>query len=81
MTIVITVYIILLIAFLIISSMLFRQAIKFGYLAPRFRIVVAVFGILSLLVIGFSIYIISLTGTPSGYEYMNTGGSSGGLNF
>jgi hypothetical protein len=81
MTIVITVYIILLIAFIIISSLLFRHAIKFGYLSPSFRVVVAVFGILSLVVIGFSIYIISLTGTPSGYEYMNTGVSSGGLNF
>ena len=81
MTIVITVYIILLVAFLIISSLLFRHAIKFGYLAPKFRIVFAVFGILSIIVIGFSIYIISLTGTPSGYEYINTGVSSGGLNF
>lgn len=82
MTVVISIYIFFLVAFLIVSSLLFRHAIKFGYLSPTFRIVVGIFAVLSLAVISFSVYLISQTGGSTGYEYMDTGGSeTGGLNF
>ena len=83
MTVVISIYIFFLIAFLIVSSLLFRQAIKFGYLSPSFRIVVIIFAILSLAVISFSFYLISQTGVSTGYEHIDTGGgaTTGGLNF
>ncbi|MBU1682742.1 hypothetical protein KJ742_02250 [Patescibacteria group bacterium] len=58
---------------------------KFGYLSPSFKYVVIIFGAISLIIIIFSIYLIFLVGepdAPSYYEpYLNTGGSSGGLNF
>jgi hypothetical protein len=79
----IIIYVILLIIFLIISSLVFRQATKFGYLAPRFKIVAAIFGILSFTIIVFSIYLLmQLGGTGgSGYTIPDSVKSSGGLNF
>lgn len=76
----------LLVAFLTISGLLLRHAVKFGYLSPRFKIVVAIFGIISLAVIIFSISLIFQIGNSenSGYEYYNTkteSTSTGGLNF
>jgi len=85
MTIAIAVYILLLIVFLIVSSLIVRHLMKFGYLSPNFKYVVIVFGVISLTIIIFSIYLLFLVGgsDSSNYydPYINTGGSSGDLNF
>ena len=66
MYIVIAIYAVLLIVFLVISGLIFRHTVKFGYLSPRFKKVVSVFGILALIITIFSIYlIISLFRSPS----------------
>ncbi|MBU0727567.1 hypothetical protein KKA95_02680 [Patescibacteria group bacterium] len=62
MTAIVITYILLLIIFLAVSSLILRHAIKFGYLSPRFKLVVGVFGALSLAVIIFSIYLLFLIG-------------------
>ena len=86
MTFIIFIYILLLIVFLIISSLVLRHSVKFGYLSPKFKIVVGVFGVLALAVIIFSIYLMFQVGGTGngGYEYYDTGGgstSTGDLNF
>jgi hypothetical protein len=71
MTIIVLVYILLLIVFLVISSLILRHTVKFGYLSPSFKIVVAIFGVLALCVIVFSIYLMFQINKPasSSYEY------------
>jgi hypothetical protein len=85
MTIVILIYILLLIVFLAISSLVLRHAVKFGYLSPGFKIVIIIFGVMALCVIIFSIYLISqVDKTHDGYEYYNPPAestSAGDLNF
>jgi hypothetical protein len=85
MTIVILIYILLLIVFLAISSLVLRHAVKFGYLSPSFKIVIIIFGVMALCVIIFSIYLMFQVNKPySGYEYYDTGTestSNDGLNF
>jgi len=83
MTIAIAIYVILLIIFLATSSLVFRQAVKSGYLAPRFKIIVAIFGILSFSIIVFSVYLLTqLGGTgSSGYSDSPSTNYSDGLNF
>lgn len=54
----IVVYILLLIIFLIISSLILRHAMKFSYLSPNFKYVVGVFAITASIVIIFSIFLL-----------------------
>ena len=65
MTLVIFIFILLLIAFLIGSGLIVRHEIKFGYLAPKFKIVVIIFGTLSLTIIIVAIYLLTLTGSSA----------------
>ena len=80
----IIIYILLLIVFLIISSLILRHTVKFSYLSPRFRYIVAVFGIISVIVIIFSVFLLfkmqpnSSTGFDSGPTIPS---STGNLNF
>ena len=60
------------------SGLILRHALRFGYLSPRFKIVVMVFGVLSLIIIIFSLY---LMGGAGGGEIPSSGGSSGDFNF
>jgi len=74
MTIVILIYILLLIGFFLASGLIFRHLVKYGYLSPSFKIVVMIFGILSAIIIIFSIYLtLSIdNGTedsPANYNY------------
>jgi len=57
MGLVLAIYIVLLIIFLAICALIFRHTIKYGYLSPKFKMVVVVFGIIALIVIIFSIYL------------------------
>jgi hypothetical protein len=77
MTLTILTYIILLIIFLIISGLIFRHAIKFGYLAPRFRFVVGIFGLISLVVIIFSFYLLFVMGRDSSTSTYFDSGTTG----
>ena len=83
MTIAIAIYVILLIIFLAISSLVFRQAVKSGYLAPKFKIVVTIFGILSFSIIVFSVYLLTQLGGTGSPDYPDSpsSGYSDGLNF
>lgn len=54
----IVLYILLLIVFLIISSLILRHTIKFSYLSPRFKYIVAIFALISLGAILFSILLL-----------------------
>ena len=88
MTLAIPIYILLLIVFLIISSLVLRHTVKFGYLSPRFKIVVTTFGVIALTVIIFSIYLMFQVGDSGngGYEYYDASTesastSSSDLNF
>jgi len=55
MAIVLTIYIVLLVIFLVMCALIFRHTVKFGYLSPRFKTVVTIFGILALGIIIFSL--------------------------
>ena len=86
MTLSIVIYIFLLIVFLGISGLIIRHTIKFGYLSPDFKKVVIVFGVLSIIVIIYSIYVLTLFGKPaeSGYDYyeeFSEPATTGELNF
>ena len=87
MAIVIIIYILLLVAFLIVSSLIFRHSVRFGYLSPRFKTVVWIFSALALTIIAISIYLLALLGrTPSfggdaGSNNVRNERSSGDLNF
>ena len=82
MTIAILIYIVLLFIFLIVSSLIFRHAVKFGYLAPSFKILVVIFGIIALAVIVFSVFLLFQIGSPNEVPYMDSyNNSPGGLNF
>ncbi|MBN2086813.1 hypothetical protein JW758_00535 [Candidatus Peregrinibacteria bacterium] len=88
MAIAIIIYILVLICFIAISGLIVRHSIKFGYLSARFKSVVAVFGIIALIIIIFSIYLMfqgqSSSGSPDYKSNTNTssgGTSSGDLQF
>ena len=89
MTIIILFYVLLLIVFLVVSSLVLRHAVKFGYLSPRFKIIVISFGILAFCVIIFSVYLMLQIGESDsgGYDYIDTytesttSTSTGDLNF
>lgn len=74
----IVLYILLLIVFLIISSLILRHAVKYSYLSPRFKYVVGVFGLIAVIVIIFSIYLLFKMGpgTSSGVNYYDSTPSS-----
>jgi hypothetical protein len=66
MGLVLAIYIVLLIIFLVTTAMIFRHTIKFGYLSPQFKIVVVVFGVLALIGVIVSFYlVVNLFRTPS----------------
>jgi len=66
---IIVLYILLLIIFLIISSLILRHAIKFSYLSPRFKYIVGIFGIIAITVIVFSIYLLIKMGPGTSNNY------------
>lgn len=57
-------YAILLVIFLIISALILRHTVKFSYLSPRFKTVVSIFGLLALIVIIFTLYLVFLLSRP-----------------
>lgn len=81
------IYIVLLIIFLIISSLILRHTIKFSYLSPRFRYIVGFFGVIAVIIIIFSIYLLFKMGPSSGTSYYQPEtpyvppASTGDLNF
>ncbi len=80
----IVLYILLLIVFLIISSLILRHTVKFSYLSPRFKYIVGVFGIISFVVIIFSIFLLFKMGpsTSTGFDSgPSIPSSNGDLNF
>jgi len=90
MTTAIVFYILLLLVFLIISSLIFRHTIKFSYLSPRFRYIVGVFAAVSFVIIIFSVYLLfqidggSSTGSfkePTSSSSSGSSSGSGDLNF
>lgn len=67
MSLVLIIYIILLLVFLVVCALIFRHTAKYGYLSPKFKTVVSVFGILALIGVILSLYlVISLFNTSSG---------------
>jgi len=86
MATIIFIYILLLIVFLVVSSLVLRHTVKFGYLSPSFKIIIIAFGVLAFCVIVFSIYLMLQVGEPNGggYDYIDTytePTSTGDLNF
>ena len=81
----IVLYILLLLVFLVISSLIFRHTVKFSYLSPRFKYIVGVFGLIAVVVIIFSIFLLFQMGDgPSTSYYDNDPApttTSGDLNF
>jgi len=82
MVIIILSYILLLLGFFAASGFIFRQLVQYGYLSPRFKIVVIIFSILSVATIIFSIFLILSLNNPNGTtpdkpDY----GNNGDLNF
>lgn len=83
---VIVIYILLLIGFLVISSLILRHAIKFSYLSPRFKYIVGVFTVVALAVICFSVFLLfrmdmGSTGVPYSAPSAPASDDSGSLNF
>ena len=58
MYITIGIYAVLLIIFLVISTLIFRHTVKFSYVSPRFKKIALIFGILALIIIIFSLYLV-----------------------
>ena len=88
MGVAIVLYILLLVVFLIISSLILRHAIKFSYLSSTFKYIVGVFGVVALMVILFSIYLLFQMGNGNGgtnyYDpapYVAPATKTGNLNF
>lgn len=83
------IYTLLLIGFLGISALILRYLVKFGHLAPRFKWVVMIFATLALVIIIFSIYLLtqldknpSSTGSKTTINTnTNTSSSVNDLNF
>ncbi len=82
----IAIYILLLIVFLIVSSLILRHAVKFSYLSHRFKYVCGVFGLIALIIIIFSIFLLFRMGPSDSTNYDDPApysppASSGDLNF
>ncbi|MBU0706167.1 hypothetical protein KJ657_01080 [Patescibacteria group bacterium] len=69
----IVIYILLLVVFLIISSLILRHTIKFSYLSPRFKYIVGAFGMIAFVVILFSIYLLFRMGSGGNTNYYDSG--------
>lgn len=81
-TTVIAIYVILLLVFLIMSALIFRHTVKYSYLSTRFKITVSAFGILALIVLIFSIFLIfQLDGKPSSPTFAPSVPSNVEINF
>jgi len=81
-SIVTIVYIVLLVFFLLASAMIFRHTLKFSYLSPRFKTIVMTFGIIALVVIIYTIYlVISLRNTSNPSSLTPTTTSTSEINF
>lgn len=77
------VYIVLILIFLVMSALIVRHTVKYGYLSQKFKSIVTIFGLIALGVIVFSLYMmISLfTGSsPSSSPSVKTV-NSGEINF
>ncbi len=89
MTLAIIIYFLMLIIFLIVSGLIVRHSIKFGYLSARFKTVVTSFGAIALIIIIFSIFLMFQGGEPDAGTYYEpysqpstpSSPSSGDLNF
>lgn len=87
MTTTIVLYILLLIVFLVISSLIFRHTVKYRYLSPRFTYVVSFFAFIALVIIIFSVYLLfKVGGSPSTTNFAPStpsipSSNGGGLNF
>lgn len=55
---IVAIYIILMIIFLATSALIFRHTIKFSYLSPRFKTIIAVFAGIAVVVIIFSLFLV-----------------------
>lgn len=73
------IYVLLLIIFVAVTALILRFTVKFGYLSPRFKYAVGGFLILSIILIGFSLYL--LANTSSSGSSGGTTQQQGGLNF
>ena len=83
MGIILAVYIVLMVIFLVMSALIVRHTVKYGYLSQKFKTIVTVFGLIALGVIIFSLYmVISLFGgsSPSSSSPDKTV-NSGAINF
>lgn len=88
MSTVIVIYILLLVIFLVISSLILRHAVKFSYLSQRFKYIVGFFVLVALTVISFSVFLllkmdggsVSLPGSSSS-SLSPPNGNTGSLNF
>jgi hypothetical protein len=84
---VIIIYILLLVVFLVISSLILRHAVKFSYLSTSFKYIVGAFAIISIAVISFSVFLLlkmDTGSTPSfdaGTPSVPAVNNSGSLNF
>lgn len=58
MGIVYVIYALLLAVFLVMSALIFRHTMKYGYLSPKFKTIVTIFGLLALGIIIFSLYLV-----------------------
>ena len=81
------IYITLMIIFLASSALIVRHAITYSYLSSRFKKLVAIFSVISIGVIVFSIYLMmelysaSSSSTPSYSSPATSTSSSSGINF
>lgn len=86
MSTVIVFYILLLVIFLAISSLILRHAVKFSYLSHRFKYIVGLFVIVALSVIAFSLFLLlrmdeGSSHIPTDSPSVPASDSSGSLNF
>lgn len=82
MTIIIVIYVILLGIFVFMSALVVRHPIKYGYLSPRFKTVLGIFGFLAVVVILLSLYfLVRLAYSPNSTESLSVPGVSNEFNF
>lgn len=81
MTLAIVIYAALLVVFIAISALVVRHAVKYDYLSPRFKVVIVIFGVLSLVVILASLYLLFLLGSPTEGTILKPGVGAQEFNF
>lgn len=57
MTLITISYTLLLLIFIVFAGFIFRHTRKYGYLSPKFTIVIMMFGLMALATITFSLYL------------------------